>query len=216
FIPAHRPFELQWGGDVKFGPKLYIQRVLIMDHCEALLPPYLRFIKGVVDCSDLPLNISREMLQHNPLLEKIKSNIVRSVIKALEEMKAEEEEKYVRFHRELGAILKEGLTRDGSNREKIADLLLFESLKAPVGQYTTQPWPCATCPKPAGPRPYNPRPAYFLAAANRQIPTRDVQKPRDKASPAAGVPDAAQRNGVRAVPGCQGPTTPCAPAPTRQ
>ena len=137
FIPAHRPFELQWGGDVKFGPKLYIQRVLIMDHCEALLPPYLRFIKGVVDCSDLPLNISREMLQHNPLLEKIKSNLVRSVLKALEEMKAEEEEKYIRFHREVGAILKEGLSRDGNNREKIADLVLFESLKTPVGQYTT-------------------------------------------------------------------------------
>ncbi|HEY7428117.1 MAG TPA: molecular chaperone HtpG [Gemmataceae bacterium] len=137
YIPAHRPFELQWGGDVKFGPKLYIQRVLIMDHCEALLPPYLRFVKGVVDCSDLPLNISREMLQHNPLLEKIKSNVVRGVFKALEEMKADEEEKYLKFHRELGAILKEGLSRDWSNREKIADLLLFESLKTPAGQYTT-------------------------------------------------------------------------------
>ncbi|HTU18242.1 MAG TPA: molecular chaperone HtpG [Gemmataceae bacterium] len=137
YVPAHRPFELQWGGEVKFGPKLYIQRVLIMDHCEALLPPYLRFIKGVVDCSDLPLNISREMLQHNPLLEKIKSNLVRSVLKALEEMKTDEEEKYRKLHRELGAILKEGLSRDWSNREKIADLLLFESLKTPAGEYTT-------------------------------------------------------------------------------
>ncbi len=137
FIPAHRPFELQWGGEIQFGPRLYIQRVLIMDHCEALLPSYLRFVKGVVDCSDLPLNISREMLQHNPLLEKIKSNLVRSVLKALEEMKTEEEEKYRTFHHELGAILKEGLVRDWSNREKIADLLLFESMKTPAGQYTT-------------------------------------------------------------------------------
>jgi molecular chaperone HtpG len=137
YIPAHRPLELQWGGDIKFGPKLYIQRVLIMDHCEALLPSYLRFVKGVVDCSDLPLNISREMLQHNPLLEKIKGNLVRSVFKALEEMKTEEYDKYVSFHRELGAILKEGLSRDWSNREKIADLLLFESIKTPAGQYTT-------------------------------------------------------------------------------
>ncbi len=137
FIPAHRPFELQWGGEVKFGPRLYIQRVLIMEHCEALLPPYLRFVKGVVDCSDLPLNISREMLQHNPLLEKIKANLVRSVLKALEEMKAEEEEKYIQFHRELGEILKEGLSRDWNNREKIADLLLFESMKTPAGQFTT-------------------------------------------------------------------------------
>jgi len=137
FIPAHRPFELQWGGEVKFGPRLYIQRVLIMEHCEALLPPYLRFVKGVVDCSDLPLNISREMLQHNPLLEKIKANLVRSVLKALEEMKAEEEAKYIQFHRELGEILKEGLSRDWNNREKIADLLLFESMKTPAGQFTT-------------------------------------------------------------------------------
>jgi molecular chaperone HtpG len=137
FIPAHRPFELQWGGEIKFGPKLYIQRVLIMDHCEALLPPYLRFVNGVVDCSDLPLNISREMLQHNPLLEKIKSNLVRSVLRALEELKTEEEQKYLQFHRELGAILKEGLSVDWSNREKIADLLLFESMKTPAGQHTT-------------------------------------------------------------------------------
>ena len=57
YVPAHRPPELRWGGEVKFGPKLYIQRVLIMDHCETMLPSYLRFVKGVVDCSDLPLNI---------------------------------------------------------------------------------------------------------------------------------------------------------------
>jgi molecular chaperone HtpG len=137
YVPAHRPLELQWGGEVKFGPKLYIERVLIMDHCEALLPPYLRFVKGVVDCSDLPLNISREMLQHNPLLEKIKANLVRNVLKALEEMKSDEYEKYVKFHRELGSILKEGMSRDWSNREKIADLLLFESMKTPAGEFTT-------------------------------------------------------------------------------
>jgi molecular chaperone HtpG len=137
FLPAHRPFELQWGGDVKVGPKLYIQRVLIMDHCEALLPPYLRFVRGVVDCLDLPLNISREILQHNPLLERMRGNIVRNVLKALGEMKDDEYEKYVKFHRELGTILKEGLSRDWNNREKIADLLLFESLKTPAGEYTT-------------------------------------------------------------------------------
>ncbi len=137
FIPAQRPIELRWGGEVKFGPRLYIQRVLIMDHCEALLPPYLRFVKGVVDCSDLPLNISREMLQHNPLLERIRTNIVRSILKALEEMKEDEYDKYVKFYQELGSILKEGLSRDWSNREKIADLLLFESMKTPAGQYTT-------------------------------------------------------------------------------
>ena len=86
FIPSHRPIELQWG-DFKAGLRLYVQRVLIMEHCEELLPPYLRFVRGVVDSSDLPLNISRELLQHNPLLEQIKKNVVRSVLNNLEDMK---------------------------------------------------------------------------------------------------------------------------------
>jgi molecular chaperone HtpG len=136
FIPAHRPFEMQWG-EFKWGPRLYVQRVLIMDHCEALLPPYLRFVKGVVDSSDLPLNISRELLQQNPLLEQMKKNITRSVLKSLEDFKAEEYDRYVSFYRELGSVLKEGPGRDRANRERIADLLLFESAKTPAGQYTT-------------------------------------------------------------------------------
>jgi molecular chaperone HtpG len=136
FIPSRRPFELQWG-DYKAGLRLYVQRVLIMDRCEELLPGYLRFVRGVVDSSDLPLNISREMLQHNPLLDKIRSNVVRSVLKALEEMKADEYDKYVSFYKELGEVLKEGVGRDWDNRQRLADLLLFESLKTPAGQYTT-------------------------------------------------------------------------------
>jgi molecular chaperone HtpG len=119
------------------GPKLYIKRVLIMDHCEALLPPYLRFVKGVVDSSDLPLNVSREMLQHNPLLERIQKNVVKSVLKALGEMKSSEYDAYVKFFRELGDILKEGLSRDWTNREQVADLLLFESINTEAGKYTT-------------------------------------------------------------------------------
>ena len=86
FIPAHKPFDMQFG-EQKYGPKLYIRRVLIMDHCEQLLPPYLRFVRGVVDSSDLPLNVSRELLQQNPLLERIQRNLVKSVLKALEEMR---------------------------------------------------------------------------------------------------------------------------------
>jgi molecular chaperone HtpG len=136
FIPARRPFELQWG-DYKAGLRLYVQRVMIMDRCEELLPSYLRFVRGVVDSSDLPLNISRELLQQNPLLDKMRSNVVRSVLKALEEMKAEEYDKYVAFYKELGEILKEGLGRDWDNRQRLADLLLFESAKTPAGKYTT-------------------------------------------------------------------------------
>ncbi len=136
FIPAKKPLEMQWG-DYQWGLKLYIQRVLIMDHCEALLPPYLRFIKGVVDSADLPLNISRELLQENPLLEQIRSNVTRSMLKALEDMKTDEYDKYVGFFKELGSILKEGPRMDWNNRERIADLFLFESMKTPAGQLTT-------------------------------------------------------------------------------
>jgi molecular chaperone HtpG len=136
FVPAHKPFELQWG-DYKAGPRLYIQRVLIMDHCEALLPAYLRFVRGVVDSSSLPLNISRELLQQNPLLERIQKNVVKNVLDSLKEMKDSEYDKYVKFFKELGGILKEGVGRDWNNREKLADLLLFESADTPAGQLTT-------------------------------------------------------------------------------
>jgi molecular chaperone HtpG len=136
YVPAHKPFEFHWG-DVKPGLRLYVQRVLIMEHCEELLPPYLRFVRGVVDSSDLPLNISRELLQHNALLEKIRNDVVRSVLKSLERMKEEEHEKYVAFFKELGPVLKEGVSRDRDNRQKIADLLLFESANTPPGSCTT-------------------------------------------------------------------------------
>ncbi len=136
FVPSHRPFDMDWG-ETKVGPRLYVQRVLIMDHCEELLPPYLRFVKGVVDSSDLPLNISRELLQQNPLLEKMRDEIVRSVLKDLAAMKEDEHDKYLHFFRALGDILKEGVGRDWNNRERLADLLLFESMKTEPGKYTT-------------------------------------------------------------------------------
>ncbi len=136
FIPSHRPLEFQWG-DVKVGPRLYVQRVLIMDHCEELLPAYLRFVKGVVDSSDLPLNISRELLQHNPLLEKIRNHVVRSILKELEDMKRSTYEEYVKFFKELGGVLKEGLARDWNNRKQLADLMLFESMNTEPGKFIT-------------------------------------------------------------------------------
>ena len=119
------------------GPKLYINRVQIMDNCEALLPTYLRFVKGVVDCADLPLNVSREILQHSPLLEKIQKSVVKNILKALAELQAADLEAYTAAFTELGGILKEGLGRDHDHREQIADLLLFQSLKTESGKYTT-------------------------------------------------------------------------------
>jgi molecular chaperone HtpG len=137
FVPSKKPFELQWGGDYKVGPRLYVQRVLIMENCEKLLPPYLRFVRGVVDSTSLPLNISRELLQQNPILDRMAKNILKNVLDALKEMKDGEYDKYVSFYKELGSILKEGVGRDWANREKLADLLLFESMNTPAGQFTT-------------------------------------------------------------------------------
>jgi molecular chaperone HtpG len=135
FIPAHKPFDLIWG-EPRSQLHLYIRRVFIMDNCAALLPGYLRFVRGVVDCADLPLNVSRELLQQNPLLERIQKNITKKVLDTLAEMKRDEREAYVTFFRGLGAILKEGVSQDWSNRERIAELLLFESTKTAAGQFT--------------------------------------------------------------------------------
>ena len=136
FIPAQKPFSYDWQ-EPKAGLRLYVQRVLIMDKCEELLPPYLRFVSGVVDAADLPLNVSRELLQQNPHLETIRKNVVRNVLSGLDGLKNMDYEKYVTFYRGLGSMLKEGLARDWGNRDKVADLLLYESMNTEVGSYTT-------------------------------------------------------------------------------
>ncbi len=136
YLPAHRPFDLMWG-DAKRGLHLYIQRVFIMDDCEALLPTYLRFVKGVVDSPDLPLNVSRELLQQSAPLEKIKSNLVNKILSTLGDMKRTEYDHYVKFYEELGGVLKEGVGQDYQNKQRIAELLLFESTKTEKGKYTT-------------------------------------------------------------------------------
>jgi molecular chaperone HtpG len=136
FIPSKRPFDLMFG-EPKTGPRLYIQRVQIMDHCEELLPPYLRFVRGVVDCVDLPLNVSREILQQNPILDRIKKNIVRRILQTLEDMKKNEFDRYVAFFKELGMIIKEGIAQDHENREQIASLFVYESANVEAGKHTT-------------------------------------------------------------------------------
>ncbi len=138
FVPAKRPFDFFWR-EPKAGLQLYVRRVLISHECEELLPQYLRFIKGVVDSSDLPLNVSREMLQHNPILTRIRKNLVNRIVKSLEEMKTEESEKYTQFFGEFGVILKEGISGDFENRTRIADLLLIESTRTEPGKFTSLP-----------------------------------------------------------------------------
>jgi molecular chaperone HtpG len=136
FVPARKPFGFDYEEPVA-GLRLYVQRVLIMDRCEQLLPTYLRFVKGVVDSADLPLNVSREILQQNPLLDAIQKSVVKNVLEALAGLKNLEPEKYLGFYQGFGTVLKEGLARDWANREKIADLLLFASANTEPGKFTT-------------------------------------------------------------------------------
>lgn len=136
FIPGQKPFAFDWQ-EPKGGLRLYVQRVLIMEQCEQVLPFYLRFVQGVVDSADLPLNVSRELLQQNPLLDAIQKSVVKNVLDTLAGMKNLEFDKYLTFFKGFGSVLKEGLSRDWANREKIADLLLFESANTEAGKFTT-------------------------------------------------------------------------------
>jgi molecular chaperone HtpG len=136
FIPARAPYGIFFR-DYKIGPMLYVRRVQIMDHCEELIPQYLRFVKGVVDSSDLPLNISREILQSNKHIEVMRKNITKKVLDTLAEMKNGEYERYLGFYKEFGRILKEGIHFDFSRKEQIADLLLFPSTETGPEKFTT-------------------------------------------------------------------------------
>ncbi len=136
YLPAKAPYGILYK-DYKIGPTLYVKRVQIMDHCEQLIPEYLRFVKGVVDSSDLPLNVSREILQSNKHVEVIKKNITRKVLDTLGDMKKNTYDAYVTFYAEFGRVLKEGIHFDFSRKEQIADLLLFPSTKTEPGKYTT-------------------------------------------------------------------------------
>ena len=124
YVPAHAPFGL-WDRDQRHGVKLYVRRVFIMDDAEHLMPPYLRFVRGVVDSSDLPLNVSRELLQESEVIENIKSVCVKKVLTLLEELAAGDAPKYATVWREFGKVLKEGLPDDVANRERLAKLLRF-------------------------------------------------------------------------------------------
>jgi molecular chaperone HtpG len=130
FLPRKRGWDWMAGPEKKSSVDLYVRRVLIQHENEQVVPPYLRFVKGVVDATDLPLNVSRETLQHDPRLGKIRTGVVGRVLKTLEEMKSEAYEKdYLPFYQEFGGYLKEGVGQDFANRERLADLLLFESTK---------------------------------------------------------------------------------------
>ncbi|MDZ4142228.1 MAG: molecular chaperone HtpG [Methylotenera sp.] len=129
YIPGKAPFDL-YDRDRRHGIKLYVKRVFIMEDAEKLMPQYLRFVRGVIDTSDLPLNVSREILQSSRDVEAIKAGSVKKVLGLLEDMAENEPEDYATFYREFGRVLKEGSGEDFANKDKIANLLRFASTKA--------------------------------------------------------------------------------------
>ena len=137
YIPAQAPFNFFMPDLQKKGLQLYIHRVFITDECKELIPVYLRFIRGVVDSSDLPLNVSREILQENPLLLRIQKAVTGKVLTELQKMLDNEPEKYKKFFREFGKVLKEGIHTDHLNEEKIKKLALYETMNTPAGEMIT-------------------------------------------------------------------------------
>jgi molecular chaperone HtpG len=126
YIPARAPFDL-YDRDSRHGIKLYVRRVFIMDDAEQLMPYYLRFVRGLVDSDDLPLNVSREILQHNKLIDTIRSGSVKKVLGVLESMAKNEPDTYAGFWKQFGNVLKEGPGEDFTNKERIAKLLRFST-----------------------------------------------------------------------------------------
>ena len=126
FVPSEAPFDLFYATG-KFGLHLYVRRVLIMEHCEELVPPYLRFIRGVVDSADLPLNVSRQRLQEDRHIAQIRKWLTKKVLDSLEETQKKEPDKYLALWTQFGRVLKEGAGFDFENKDKLVPLYLFES-----------------------------------------------------------------------------------------
>ena len=141
YIPSKAPMDL-YRVDYQPGVKLYINRVFITDDDKELMPTYLRFLRGVIDSKDLPLNVSREILQSNPVMSKIRNASVKKVLSELAKLKKNDKEKYDAFYKEFGNVLKEGLYSDFGNREKILELLKFSTLngdeKSDIESYVTK------------------------------------------------------------------------------
>ncbi len=133
YVPSNAPFDL-WNREAPRGLKLYVQRVFIMDDAEQFLPLYLRFIKGVVDSSDLPLNVSRELLQQSPELGAMRSALTKRVLDMLAKLAGASGDDYARFWEQFGQVIKEGIVEDHANKDKIAGLLRFATTHAGTGK----------------------------------------------------------------------------------
>jgi len=136
YLPAKKPFDM-FMNDRKKGLQLYVKRVFISDKCEELIPDYLRFVKGVVDSSDLPLNVSREILQEDVLIKRIQKGLVSKILSTLSEVKEKNFDEYVKFWKEFGQVIKEGMHFDYANKEKLQELILFESTSTEAGFFVS-------------------------------------------------------------------------------
>jgi molecular chaperone HtpG len=132
YVPAKAPFDM-YNRDKRAGVKLYVKRVFIMDDAQALMPAYLRFVKGVIDSADLPLNVSRELLQESRDVKTIREGATKRVLSMLEDLAENQKDKYAAFWKEFGAVIKEGVGEDHANAERLAKLLRFSSTHADEG-----------------------------------------------------------------------------------
>ena len=135
YLPRQAPFDL-WNREHRRGIKLYVRRVFIMDDAEQLMPPYLRFVRGVIDSNDLPLNVSREILQQSRDVDAIRTTSVKRVLGLLEDLAGKDADKFATFWKEFGRVLKEGIVEDSANRERIAKLLRFSSTRRETEEQT--------------------------------------------------------------------------------
>ncbi len=161
YIPSQAGMDL-FMPEKKSGMQLYVKRIFIMDNCEELMPPYLRFIKGVVDSADLSLNISREILQHDRLMTMIRKNLVKKVLGNLKEMLEKDREKYLKFWQAFGLVLKEGIHYDFENQEALKDLLLFASTRG--NELTTLKEYCSRMPE-------DQKEIYYITGSSREMLT---------------------------------------------
>ncbi|MDO9308135.1 MAG: molecular chaperone HtpG [Deltaproteobacteria bacterium] len=136
YLPAKKPFDM-FMNDRKKGLQLYVRRVFISDKCEELIPDYLRFVKGVVDSADLPLNVSREILQEDVQIKRIQKSLVGKILSTLAEVKDKSFDEYVTFWKEFGQVIKEGMHFDYANKEKLQELMLFESTSTEAGSFAS-------------------------------------------------------------------------------
>ncbi len=135
YIPSQAPWDM-WNRDHKHGLKLYVQRVFIMDEAEQFMPNYLRFVRGLIDSNDLPLNVSREILQDSRITQNLRSALTKRVLQMLEKLAKDDNEKYLQFWKQFGLVLKEGPAEDGANKETIAKLLRFASTRNDSSEQT--------------------------------------------------------------------------------